>query len=271
MQCSSINLQNRLREGSRSHARLPCYLMWDIACWKKPACSCALRNYAQTLDSIKERLGFMGAMCRAGLSLVRLACLCLPSGKRSWEDVVPLPSRWCSRSPNSRPCCWLLLWLTECCSWNDACLNSLFSPWNSITDMLKLSTPPPCRLRPEACWLTRTALSMTPIKGRGFNSGFVLKLPLLLIGHGASGACCLPPSDRFPLEAWLELEPLEPVVPAPPPSRLTSIPAPKASARPSRATEWVESLSEPLEKLEERGWYICRGPGGEELLGDIGW
>lgn len=221
----------------------------------------------------------MGAICRAGLSLVRLACLCLPSGKRSWEDVVPLASRWWSRSPKSRPCCWLLAWLPGCCSWNEARLNSLLNPWNSITDMLKLSTPPPpppcpCRLKPEVCWpWTRTDLSITPMKGRGLSSGFVLKLPLLLIGHGASGTCCLPPSDRFPLEAWLELEPLEPAVPPPPPppSLLTSIPDPRARARPSSATEWVESLSEPLEKLEERGWYKWRGPGGEELLGDMGW
>lgn len=31
-------------------------------------------RHVQTLDSMKERLGLMGAMCRAGLSLVRLAC-----------------------------------------------------------------------------------------------------------------------------------------------------------------------------------------------------
>lgn len=214
----------------------------------------------------------MGAICRAGLSLVRLACLCLPSGKRSWEDVVPLVSRWWRRSPNSRPC-WLLVWLTESCSWKEARLNSLFDPWISMTDILKHSSPPPpCRLRPEVCWpWTRTALSITPMKGRGFSSGFVLKLPLLLIGHGASSTCCLPPSDRFPLEAWLELEPLEPAVPPPPPSLLTSIPDPRARAKPSKATEWIENLSEPLEKLEDRGWYIWRGPGGEEVLGDIGW
>ncbi|KAG7222333.1 hypothetical protein INR49_026759 [Caranx melampygus] len=81
---------------------------------------------------------------------------------------------------------------------------------------------------------------------------------------------------RFPLEAWLELEPLDPAVPPPPPpppplSLLTSMLEPRARDRPSRATEWVDSLSDPLEKLEERGWYICRGPGGEELLGDMGW
>lgn len=215
----------------------------------------------------------MGAMCRAGLSLVRLACLCLPSGKRSCEEEVPLASRWWSLSPNSRPCCWLLVWFPESCSWNEVRLNSLFSPWNSMTDILKLSTPPPppCRLRPEVCWhWTLTALSMTPMKGRGFSSGFVLKLPLLLIEHGGSGAGCLPPSDRFPLEAWLELEPLEPAVPPPPPSLLTSMPDPKASASPSRFTECVDSLSEPLEKLDERGWYIWIGPGGEELFGDMG-
>lgn len=86
MQCSSRNLQKQAQGRELLSDQSPCYLMWRLKHnW-------ALTNSTQTLDSINERLGLMGAMCRAGLSLVRLACLCRPSGKSSWEDAVPLLS-----------------------------------------------------------------------------------------------------------------------------------------------------------------------------------
>lgn len=94
------------------------------------------------------------------------------------------------------------------------------------------------------------------MKGRGFISGLALTLPPppLLAMRGASDPCWSPPSDKVPLDAWLELEPLEPAVPTEPPplSRFISELDPRERGRLSRTAEWAESLSEPREKLADR-------------------